>query len=76
VDPNGATAVDVTYSFIKSPTVTKSIPSIGEDVTKGGFDYLWVRTKEKKVGNALPLVPVAAYVHKVYQSGDFSELGL
>jgi hypothetical protein len=74
-DPSGATAVDVTYSFSAAETVTKSIGSIG-DVTKGAFDYLWVRTMPKEVGNVLPDSPVSAYVHKVYESGDFTGLGL
>jgi hypothetical protein len=75
VDPNGATAVDVTYSFSASPTVTKSIDNIG-NVTKGGFDYLWVRTRQEEIGNVLADNPVSAYVHKVYQSGDFAGLDL
>jgi hypothetical protein len=75
VDPNGATAVDVTYSFSASPTVTRSIDNVG-DVEKGGFNYLWVRTMPKEIGNVLVDNPVSAYVHKVYQSGNFAGLGL
>jgi hypothetical protein len=75
VDSDGETAVDVTYSFSVSPTVTKSIDNIG-NVTKGGFDYLWVRTIHADMGNVMVENPVSAYVHQVYESDNWTGLGL
>lgn len=43
---------------------------------KRGWDYLWVRFGEKAVQGVLLKVPIAAYVERVYEDGDFSQLGL
>ncbi|HUX15698.1 MAG TPA: hypothetical protein VMW52_04445, partial [Phycisphaerae bacterium] len=49
-----------------------------EDIVKGGFEYLWVRSRQKVVAdlNMLGLQPVAAYVERFYEAGDFSVLRL
>ena len=68
---------DITFKFAVSPNrtnlkVTESliVPS------KYGWDYLWVKFGEKVVNGAIVKEPIAAYVERVYEAGDFSQLGL
>lgn len=43
---------------------------------KAGWDYVWVRYAEAKVGNQVLPVPEVAYVQQVYKSGNFALLGI
>ena len=68
---------DITFKFAVSPNrtnlkVTESliVPS------KYGWDYLWVKFGEKVVNGAIVKEPIDAYVERVYEAGDFSQLGL
>lgn len=68
---------DITFKFAVSPNrtnlkVTESliVPS------KYGWDYLWVKFGEKVVNGAIVKEPIAAYVERVYEAGDFSKLKL
>ena len=47
-------------------------------IAKKGWEYLWVRYEDAEDSTAKTLVkrPVAAYVEKVYESGDFAALGI
>lgn len=68
---------DITFKFAVSPNRTNI--KVSDTVTvakKRGWDYLWVRFGEKAVQGALLKVPIAAYVERVYEDGDFSQLGL
>ena len=69
---------EITYRFAASPN-RSNIP-VG-DITvpaKKGWEYLWVRyaDTEDPAAHALVKQPVAAYVEKVYDEGDFSLLGI
>jgi len=69
---------EITYRFAASPNAT-DIPVGDITVTsKKGWEYLWVRyaDAEDAGANALVKRPVAAYVEKVYEEGDFSALGI
>ena len=46
--------------------------------SKKGWEYLWVRyaDAEDAAAKAIVKVPVAAYVEKVYEEGDFAALGI
>lgn len=47
---------------------------IGNGITvpaKGGWEYLWVAYEPKQVGNLLLSLPVAAYVERVFDPGNF-----
>ena len=46
--------------------------------SKEGWQYLWVRYRDKDDQAAKELIkdPIAAYVEQVYQYGDFSGLGI
>jgi hypothetical protein len=43
---------------------------------KYGWDYLWVRWADMKVGNVTVKVPIEAYVERVYQPLNFYSLGI
>jgi len=68
--------VDVTYHFAARPN--ESSMSLGgiTGISKEGWDYLWVKHGEKVVGDRVLQIPEAAYVEKVYPSGNFNVLGI
>ena len=47
-------------------------------IDKKGWQYLWVRyaDAEDSVAKAIVKKPVAVYIEKVYEEGDFSGLGI
>jgi len=69
--------VDITYRFAASPNRTGI--TVGEitGIAKWGWEYLWVRYADAEDATAKAIVkkPVAAYVEKVYEVGDFSVIG-
>lgn len=76
--PDGTQDWEITYRFAASPNVSGL--SIGDitDVSKQGWEYLWVRYADRTDDDAKALVkrPVAAYVEQVYDSGNFGALGI
>ena len=48
------------------------------DIDKKGWEYMWVRYADAEDATAKAIVkkPVAVYVEKVYEEGDFSGLGI
>jgi hypothetical protein len=67
---------NVQFLFAASPNLT-NVP-VG-DITvsaKLGWHYLWVQYKPAVSENSLVKVPKAAYVERVYRTGDFSLLGI
>ena len=69
---------EITFKFAASPN--RSDFTIGEieHIEKGGWEYLWVRYADEVDGTANAIVkrPVAVYVEKVYDLGDFADLGI
>ena len=69
---------EITFRFAVSPN--QATVKVGDlTVTnKYGWDYLWVRYADKVSSSGKNVVkkPVAAYVERVYPSGDFGNLGL
>ena len=47
-------------------------------IAKKGWEYMWVRyaDSEDTVAKAIVKKPIAAYIEKVYDEGDFSLLGI
>ena len=47
-------------------------------IAKKGWEYLWVRYADAKDDTAKAIVkkPIAAYVEKVYEEGNFAGLGI
>jgi hypothetical protein len=48
------------------------------NINKKGWEYLWVRYADSEDANAKMLVkkPVAVYIERVYEEGDFAALGI
>jgi hypothetical protein len=68
----------ILYRFASSPNVSGATIGDITGIDKLGWDYLWVRYADFEDGSAMSLVkrPVAVYVERVAQSGDFSLLGI
>lgn len=69
---------EITYRFAASPNVTNLTVGDITGINKGGWQYLWVRYEDSVDDTAKALVkkPLAAYVERVYEYGDFSLLGI
>ncbi|MEM8739471.1 MAG: hypothetical protein AAGG38_13490 [Planctomycetota bacterium] len=73
---DGDWAID--FAFAGSPNLTGITVGDMTGIAKKGWEYLWVRYQTAEDTDAKLLVrkPVAAYVERVYHSGDFSLLGI
>jgi hypothetical protein len=45
-------------------------------IAKSGWDYLWVRYADAEDQKVLVKQPIAVYVERVYESGNFAGLGI
>jgi hypothetical protein len=66
----------LTYKFSASPNRTGITIGSITGIAKKGHEYLWVFYRPNLSGQLLVRVPVAVYVHKVYEEGDFTTLGI
>jgi hypothetical protein len=69
---------EITFKFAASPNVTnKTIGSI-TGINKKGWEYLWVRYTEQvdDTANALVMTPQNVVISKVYDDGNFADLGI
>ncbi|OHB51766.1 MAG: hypothetical protein A2Y12_01390 [Planctomycetes bacterium GWF2_42_9] len=67
---------EITYKFAASPNKTNITIGTIAGINKKGWEYLWVRYEKSTDQNCLIQIPRAVYVHQLYESGDFSLLGL
>jgi len=69
---------EITFRFAASPNVTNLTIGDITGVDKKGWEYLWVRYADSVDDTAKALVkkPIAAYVERVYEYGDFSLMGI
>jgi len=69
---------EITFRFAASPNVTDLAVGDMVGIDKKGWEYLWVRYADDEDAAAKVLVkkPIAAYVERVYEYGDFSGLGI
>ena len=67
---------DITFNFAAGKNKTGITIAGMNNVAKKAWEYLWVRYEDKEDTTAKALVkqPVAVYVEKVYESGDFGDL--
>jgi len=69
---------EITFRFAASPN--KIGMTVGDivNINKKGWEYMWVRYADAEDAAAKAIVkkPVAVYVEKVYEEGDFSTLGI
>lgn len=69
---------EITFRFAASPNASSiSVGPIG-GISKKGWEYLWVRYADAEDAGSQAIVkrPVAAYVERVYDEGNFSALGI
>jgi hypothetical protein len=67
---------EVTFRFSASPNMT-SLQVGGITIPdKPGWAYVWFRYQDTADANQLIKRPVAAYVERVYDEGDFSQIGI
>jgi len=69
---------EIAFKFAASPNVTNLDVGGITVSSKKGWEYLWVRFRDADDAAAKSLVkrPAAAYVERVYESADFSTLGI
>lgn len=69
---------ELTYSFKANPNVTNQTIGTITGINKKGWEYLWVEYESTEDATAKKLVkkPIAVHVEKVYETGDYSLLGI
>jgi len=69
---------EITFRFAGSSNVTGLSVGPISGISKKGWEYLWVRYAEVEDEGAQVLVkrPIAAYVERVYDTGNFAALGI
>ena len=74
----GADDWEITFRFAASPNRTGITVGDITGISKKGWEYMWVRyaDSEDTAAKAIVKKPVAVYVEKVYEEGDFSTLGI
>ena len=74
----GADDWEITFRFAGSPNRTGLTVGPITGISKKGWEYLWVRyaDMEDTASHTLVKQPVAAYVERVYDEGNFSSLGI
>ena len=67
---------EITFRFAASPNVAGLQLGNIAGINKEGWQYLWVRFADEEDAGAKTLIkkPIAAYVERVYEYGDFSGL--
>jgi len=69
---------EISFRFAASPNVTGLTVGDIQNIDKKGWEYLWIRYADEEDDAAKVLVkkPIAAYVERVYEDGDFEGLGI
>jgi len=69
---------EISFRFAGSPNRTDIQVGPITVASKKGWEYLWARYADEEDAGSSTLVkrPIAAYVEKVYENGDFSALGI
>ncbi len=69
---------EITFRFAASPNRSNIIIGNITGISKKGWEYMWVRytDTDDAVAKAIVKIPVAVYIEKVYEEGDFSALGI
>ena len=69
---------EITFRFAASPNKTGLTVGDITGIDKKGWEYMWVRYADAEDATAKAIVkkPVAVYIEKVYEEGDFSQLGI
>ncbi len=74
----GADDWEITYRFAGSPNRTGLVVGPISGISKKGWEYMWVRYADSEDAAAKAIVkkPVAVYIERVYEEGNFAALGI
>ena len=74
----GAEDWEITYRFAGSPNRTGLVVGPISGISKKGWEYMWVRYADSEDAAAKAIVkkPVAVYIERVYEEGNFAALGI
>jgi hypothetical protein len=72
----GLDAWEITYQFAASPNAVNLQVGDIQNISKKGWEYLWVRYGDVEDQKVLVKQPESVYVEQVYPYGDFSLLGI
>jgi len=69
---------EINFRFAASPNRTGLTVGDISEIEKKGWEYMWVRYADAEDATAKAIVkkPVAVYIEKVYEGGDFGQLGI
>ena len=67
---------EIAFKFAASPNATDLKVGDITGIEKKGWEYLWVRYADAEDEETLIKQPVAAYVERVYEYGNFALLGI
>jgi hypothetical protein len=67
---------EIAFKFAASPNATDLTVGDITGIEKKGWEYLWVRYADAEDEETLIKQPVAAYVERVYEYGNFALLGI
>ena len=67
---------EITFRFAASPNVTGLTIGDINGIDKKGWEYIWVRYADAEDQKVLVKQPIAVYVEKVYEEGNFAGLGI
>jgi len=74
----GAEDWEITYRFAGSPNRSSLVVGPISGISKKGWEYMWVRYADSEDAAAKAIVkkPVAVYIERVYEEGNFAALGI
>ena len=74
----GADDWEITYRFAGSPNRSGLVVGPITGISKKGWEYMWVRYADSEDAAAKAIVkkPVAVYIERVYEEGNFAALGI
>lgn len=74
----GADDWEITYRFAGSPNRTGLVVGPISGIAKKGWEYMWVRyaDSEDVAAKAIVKKPIAVYIERVYDEGNFAALGI
>ena len=72
------TQAALSYKFVQSDDSSDAMPSFKSDIVKLGWEYIWLEYEKQEDDTAKRIIqpPIAAHVEGVYETGDFSQLGI
>lgn len=74
-DPDGNELIDVAFEFEAQPNAT-GLPVAGFLIDKKGWEYVWIYYRDEVDVDVLLKKPIAAFVERVYYTGNFFLLGI